>query len=133
MQGTGIRLFICGILLVTSGGWARAEALQPDAAWQQGKLGNGFAWQVLTTPQRPNDRIELRLMVNTGSLAENSQQTGFARLIARLALTHGESFTTAQLTSLGQQGANEQRPQPPARVSYDTTLYSLSLSNGRPD
>ncbi len=102
MQGTGIRLFIGGVLLVTSGGWARAEALQPDAAWQQGKLGNGFAWQVLTTPQRPNDRIELRLMVNTGSLAENAQQTGFARLIARLALTHGENFTTAQLTSLWQ-------------------------------
>ncbi|CAJ0999922.1 pitrilysin family protein [Sodalis praecaptivus] len=133
MQGTGIRLFIGGVLLVTSGGWVRAEALQPDAAWQQGKLGNGFAWQVLTTPQRPNDRIELRLMVNTGSLAENSQQTGFARLIARLALTHGENFITAQLTSLWQQGANEQRPQPPARVSYDTTLYSLSLPNGRPD
>ncbi|WP_256364175.1 hypothetical protein [Sodalis-like endosymbiont of Proechinophthirus fluctus] len=40
-------------------------------------------------------------MVNTtGSLAENVQQIGFLRLIACLALTHGENFTTAQITSL---------------------------------
>jgi len=133
MQGTGIRLFMSGVLLATVGGNVQAEALQPDPAWQQGKLSNGFSWQVLTTPQRPNDHIELRLMVNTGSLAENAQQTGYARLLPRLALTHSENFTAAQLKSLWQQGADHERSQPPAVASYDYTLYSLSLPNGRPD
>lgn len=130
MQGTGIRLFICGMLLATVGGNVQAEALQPDPAWQQGKLSNGFSWQVLTTPQRPNDRIELRLMVDTGSLGENAQQTGFARLLPRLALTHSENLPTASLESLWQSGAGAQAP---AVISYDSTLYSLSLPNGRPD
>ncbi len=133
MQGTGIRLFMSVVLLATVGGNVQAEALQPDPAWQQGKLSNGFSWQVLTTPQRPNDRIELRLMVNTGSLAENAQQTGFARLLPRLALTHSENFSSAQLKSLWQQGVDNERPQPPAVISYDYTLYSLSLPNGRPE
>jgi len=133
MQGTGIRLFMSGMLLATVGGNVQAEALQPDPAWQQGKLINGFSWQVLTTPQRPNDRIELRLMVNTGSLAENAQQTGYARLLPRLALTHSESFSTTQLKSLWQQGVDAGQPQAPAVISYDYTLYSLSLPNGRPD
>ncbi|WP_410013028.1 M16 family metallopeptidase [Sodalis sp. C49] len=133
MQGTGIRLFMSGVLLATVGGNVQAEALQPDPAWQQGKLSNGFSWQVLATPQRPNDRIELRLMVNTGSLAENAQQTGFARLLPRLALTHSENFSSAQLKSLWQQGVDRERPQPPAVISYDYTLYSLSLPNGRPE
>ena len=133
MQGTGIRLFMSGVLLATVGGNVQAEALQPDPAWQQGKLSNGFSWQVLATPQRPNDRIELRLMVNAGSLAENEQQTGYARLLPRLALTHSENFTTAQLKSLWQQGEDNVRPQPPAEVSYDYTLYSLSLPNGHPE
>ncbi|QWA11368.1 insulinase family protein [Sodalis ligni] len=133
MQGTGIRLFMSGMLLATVGGNVRAEALQPDPAWQQGKLINGFSWQVLTTPQRPNDRIELRLMVNTGSLAENAQQTGFARLLPRLALAHSENFSATQLKSLWQQGVDAGRPQAPAVISYDYTLYSLSLPNGRPD
>ncbi len=134
MQGTGIRLFMSGMLLATVGGNVQAEALQPDPAWQQGKLINGFSWQVLTTPQRPNDHIELRLMVNTGSLAENAQQTGYARLLPRLALTHSESFSAAQLESLWQQqGTGAGRAQAPAVISYDYTLYSLSLPNGRPD
>ena len=133
MQGTGIRLFLSGMLLATVGGNVQAEALQPDPAWQQGKLSNGFSWQVLTTPQRPNDRIELRLMVETGSLAENAQQTGFARLLPRLALTHSENFSAEQLKSLWQQGMDTERPQPPVVISYDYTLYSLSLPNNRPD
>ncbi|MEA9389908.1 pitrilysin family protein [Acerihabitans sp. TG2] len=137
MQGTGIRLFMSGVLLATVGGNVQAEALQPDPAWQQGKLNNGFSWQVLTTPQRPNDRIELRLMVNTGSLAENQQQTGYARLLPRLALTHSETFSAAQLKSFwqqaGEQAENNVHPQAPAVVTYDYTLYSLSLPNGRPD
>ncbi len=133
MQGTGIRFLMSAVLMAAAGGNVQAEALQPDPAWQQGKLSNGFSWQVLTTPQRPNDRIELRLMVNTGSLVENAQQTGFARLLPRLALTHSESFTSAQLHSLWQQSADTARPRPPAVVSYDYTLYSLSLPNGRPD
>lgn len=133
MQGTGVGLYMSGLLLLTLGGHVQAEALQPDPAWQQGKLSNGFSWQVLATPQRPNDRIELRLMVNTGTLEENAQQVGFARLIPQLALTHSENFSAAQLKSLWQQGKDKPRPQPPAKVSYDYTLYSLSLPNGRPD
>lgn len=133
MQGTGIRLFLSGVLLATVGGNVQAEALQPDPAWQQGKLSNGFSWQVLATPQRPNDRTEIRLMVNTGSLAENAQQSGFARLISRLALSHSENFSSAQLKSLWQQDVSRDHEQPPAMVSYDYTLYSLSLPNNRPD
>lgn len=133
MQGTGIRLFISGMLLATVGGNVQAEALQPDPAWQQGKLSNGFSWQVLTTPQRPNDRIELRLVVDAGSLGENAQQTGFARLLPRLALTHSENLPSATFESLWQPSQDGGAAQAPAVISYDSTLYSLSLPNGRPD
>ncbi|TKI07218.1 M16 family metallopeptidase [Martelella alba] len=133
MQGTGIRLLLSGILLATVGGNVQAEALQPDPAWQQGKLGNGFSWQVLTTPQRPNDRIELRLMVNTGTLAENPRQTGYARLLPRLALTRSENVDAEQITSFWRQGLGIEHPQPPAIISYDYTLYALSLPNNRAD
>ncbi|MGL5371518.1 MAG: insulinase family protein, partial [Plesiomonas shigelloides] len=55
-----------------------AEALQPDPAWLEGRLDNGLHWQILNTPQRPNDRIELRLLVRTGSLQERPEQAGYA-------------------------------------------------------
>lgn len=80
MQGTTIKLLTGGLLMVAAAGYVQAEALQPDPAWQQGTLANGLSWQVLATPQRPSDRIEVRLSVNIGSLSESTQQSGFAAL-----------------------------------------------------
>lgn len=97
MQDTKIGFLVGGVLMALAGGSVQAETLQPDPAWQQGKLDNGFTWQLLTTPQRPGDRIELRLVVNAGSLAESAQQSGFAHLISRLALTPGDNLPVAQL------------------------------------
>ncbi|MBD8163951.1 M16 family metallopeptidase [Erwinia persicina] len=133
MQGTRIRLLIGGILLAVASSTVQAETLQPDPAWQQGKLENGFSWQLLTTPQRPSDRIEIRLMVNTGALVESAQQAGYSHLIPRLALVHNAALDPAQQRSLWQQSIDPQHPQPPAITSYDYTLYNLSLPNNRPE
>ncbi len=133
MQGTRIHFIVGGLLLAASSGSVQAETLQPDPAWQQGRLDNGFSWQLLTTPQRPSDRIELRLLVNTGSLVETSQQVGFAHLLPRLALSHSESFTPSQLQAFWQQVMMKDNPLPPAVTSYDFTLYNLSIPNNRPD
>ncbi|WP_411703904.1 M16 family metallopeptidase [Edaphovirga cremea] len=133
MQGTRIRLLVGGLLLAAASSNVQAEALQPDPAWQQGKLDNGFTWQLLATPQRPSDRIELRLMVRGGSLIEGAQQVGYSHLLPHLALTRSESFSAAQLQSLWQQSIDNEKPLPPAVSSYDYTLYNLSLPNNRPD
>ncbi|WP_345829455.1 pitrilysin family protein [Erwinia sp. HDF1-3R] len=133
MQGTRIRLLVGGILLAVASITAQAETLQPDPAWQQGKLDNGFSWQVLTTPQRPSDRIEVRLIVNTGSLVENTEQAGFSHLLPRLALVHNAKLDPAQQRALWQQAIDSEHPQPPAVTSYDFTIYSLSLPNNRPE
>lgn len=133
MQGTKIRLLTGGLLMLAAAGYVQAEALQPDPAWQQGKLANGFQWQVLSTPQRPSDRIEIRLSIDTGSLTENAQQSGFSHVIPRVALTHSGRLEPAQVRSLWQQGIDPKRPLPPALVSYEYTLYNLSLPNNRSD
>lgn len=132
MQGTKIRL-ITGGLLMMAASYVQADALQPDPAWQQGTLTNGFQWQVLSTPQRPSDRVEIRLLVNTGSLTESTQQSGYSHFIPRIALSHSGSLEPAQVRALWQQGIDPTRPLPPALVSYDYTLFSLSLPNNRSD
>ncbi|ELF06063.1 M16 family metallopeptidase [Escherichia coli] len=133
MQGTKIRLLAGGLLMMATAGYVQADALQPDPAWQQGTLSNGLQWQVLTTPQRPSDRVEIRLLVNTGSLAESTQQSGYSHAIPRIALTQSGGLDAAQARSLWQQGIDPQRPMPPVIVSYDTTLFNLSLPNNRND
>lgn len=129
MQNTKIRLLAGGLLLLIAGSYAQAETLQPDQAWQQGKLANGFQWQILATPQRPSDRVEMRLLINTGSLTESMQQSGFSHFLSRLMLNQADH----QAKSLWQQGIDPQRPAPPVIVSYDNTLFSLSLPNNRSD
>ncbi|MBB3322841.1 MULTISPECIES: M16 family metallopeptidase [Atlantibacter] len=132
MQGTFTRIFTGGLLLAIVGN-VQAEALQPDPAWQQGTLSNGFQWQVLATPQRPSDRIEIRLLINTGSLTESTQQTGYSHFLPRVALTQSGSLQPVQARSMWQQSVDPKRPMPPAIVSYDFTQYNLSLPNSRND
>ncbi|WP_238082509.1 M16 family metallopeptidase [Pseudescherichia vulneris] len=132
MQGTKIRLIAGGLLMIAAS-YVQADALQPDPAWQQGTLANGFQWQVLSTPQRPSDRVEIRLLVNTGSLTESTQQSGFSHFIPRIALSNSGSLEPAQVRALWQQGIDPKRPLPPALVSYDFTLFNLSLPNNRSD
>ncbi|MGO0220557.1 M16 family metallopeptidase [Escherichia coli] len=133
MQGTKIRLLAGGLLMMATAGYVQADALQPDPAWQQGTLSNGLQWQVLTTPQRPSDRVEIRLLVNTGSLAESTQQSGYSHAIPRIALTQSGGLDAAQARSLWQQEIDPKRPMLPVIVSYDTTLFNLSLPNNRND
>ena len=133
MQGTKIRLLTGGLLMLATVGYVQADALQPDPAWQQGTLANGFQWQVLATPQRPSDRIEIRLSIDTGSLTESTQQSGYSHFIPRIALTHSGRLEACQVRSLWQQSIDPKRPLPPAIVSYEYTLYSLSLPNNRSD
>ena len=84
MQGAMTRILLGSVMFGAVICQVQAEALQPDPAWQEGRLANGFQWQILQTPQRPNDRIQIRLLVNTGSLSEKSSETGFSSLVSKL-------------------------------------------------
>ncbi|WP_026042373.1 M16 family metallopeptidase [Pantoea sp. A4] len=133
MQGTRMRLLVGGVVLAVTSFGLQAETLQPDPAWQQGKLENGLNWQLLTTPQRPSDRVEVRMVVNTGSLMESSQQTGFSHLISRMAMVHNGALDPNEQRALWQQAMNPVRALPPVITSYDYTQYNLSLPNNRPE
>ncbi|MGL4858153.1 MAG: M16 family metallopeptidase [Enterobacteriaceae bacterium] len=133
MQVTKIQMSIGGMLLSWVTGSVQAAVLQPDPAWQEGKLDNGFSWQVLVTPQRPTDRVEVRLVVDTGSLMESAQQTGFSWLIPQLAMHHSATMTPSELNTFWRE-VNTSMVSPPVVInSYDMTLFSLSLPNGKPE
>ncbi|WP_340613923.1 pitrilysin family protein [Xenorhabdus thailandensis] len=132
MLGNKIGYLIGGAILATTC-LVHAETLQPDPAWQQGKLENGFSWQILQTPQRPNDRIQLRLLVKTGSLSEKNQQRGYTYLIPKIVLSSSKDLSSQKLENLWHNVIDTKNPPPPAIVSYDFTLYSLSLPNNRPE
>ncbi|KGD80162.1 peptidase [Tatumella morbirosei] len=133
MQGTKFMHWVGGAFFAVASFTLHAEALQPDPAWQQGKLKNGFSWQVLSTPQRPTDSIELRLVVESGSLNESALQTGYSHLLTRLALVHNTAINAATQRKLWRQSIDQNSTLAPAVTSYDFTQYNLSLPANRPD
>lgn len=133
MPGIKSLLWVGGMLLSAFSLTVKAESLHPDPAWQQGQLSNGFTWQVLTTPQRPSDRIELRLVVNTGSLSESAQQKGYSHLLARLAMVHNSALSPQQQRTLWHEDMSKPGALSPVITSYGFTQYNLSLPVNRPE
>lgn len=131
MWFTSVQISISGLLLGVLSNVVQANVLQPDPAWEEKKLDNGFSWQFLATPQRPNDNIELRLVVKTGSLIESPKQTGFSYLIPQIGLHHSVTLSSEQLQGLWQQAKNSAATSPQFINSYGFTMYSLSLPNNR--
>ncbi len=86
MQGAMTRILLGSVMFSAAICQVQAEALQALILLgkKKGRLANGFQWQILQTPQRPNDRIQIRLLVNTGSLSEKRGETGFSSLVSKL-------------------------------------------------
>lgn len=129
MLRVSIRLMIGGIILATMMNVAYADPIEPDPAWKKGTLSNGFSWQILATPQRPNDRIEVRLLVNTGSLVEDAHERGFSTLLPRIGFTSNSKT----IHNLWQNGISPDSPLPPVSITYDYTTYNISLPNNNPE
>lgn len=124
---------LSGLMLMWTATGIQAEPLKSDPAWQQGKLDNGFKWQILATPHRPSDKIEVRLEINVGSLQESMRQVGFSYLLPRLATINTENFDSDRVDALLSQITVENESKPLVDVSYDYTRYNLSLPNNKPE
>lgn len=133
MQGKYLLSAIGGMLFIMAGTCVQAEPLRPDPAWQEGKLENGFKWQVLTTPHRPSDKIEIRLDINAGSLQESIPQVGFSYLLPQSAVVQTVNFAPEQVQALLAQITPDTDPKSLVEVSYDYTRYNLSLPNNKPE
>lgn len=66
-------------------------------------------------------------------MVETPSQRGFTYLIPKMALFHSNTLSSTQLQQLWHNAIDLAAPIPPAIVSYDVTLYNLSLPNNRPE
>jgi zinc protease len=109
-----------------------ASELVADPTWQTGKLANGFSWQILATPQRSTDNVEIRLVIRTGSLNESGSQTGYNHLLTKIALAASAEGNAAELPVLWQPTQENTLKLPPAISSYEFTQFNFSLPVNKP-
>lgn len=108
-----------------------AKPLNADPAWQTQKLENGLSWQLLQATHRPSDPIEIRFVLNTGSLTETLTEKGFLFSLFKAALLQENGLPLIQLNQFNQ--STQDNPQPVITIGHDSTIITLRVANNQPD
>ena len=108
------------------------EPLPTDPAVTVGTLENGLRYYIRTN-QRPEDRAELRLVVNVGSVLENDDQRGLAHFLEHMAFNGTANFEKQEIVDYLESIGMEFGPEVNAYTSFDETVYMLEVPTDDPE
>jgi zinc protease len=91
-----------------------------------GQLDNGLTYYLQNNP-KPDDIVELRMVVNTGSVMEDDDQLGLAHFLEHMAFNGTKSFEKNDIVSYLQSIGVEFGADLNAYTSFDETVYILPI------
>lgn len=91
-----------------------------------GKLSNGLTYYIRKN-SRPENKVELRLVVNTGSMQEDNDQLGLAHFMEHMCFNGTKNFKKNELVSFLQSIGVEFGADLNAYTSFDETVYILPI------
>ncbi|HEU4747996.1 MAG TPA: insulinase family protein [Gemmatimonadaceae bacterium] len=103
-----------------------ASRLPFDPAVTVGTLPNGLRYYIRTNPQ-PENRAELRLVVNAGSVLEEENQRGLAHMVEHMAFRGTRRFSGNEITSYLESIGMRFGPDINAFTSFDETVYMMTI------
>ncbi len=106
------------------------EPLPIDPKVRIGKLDNGFTYY-LRENQKPENRVEMRLAVNVGSIVEDDDQQGLAHFVEHMAFNGSTNFDKNELISYLQSIGVDFGPDLNAYTSFDETVYMLTIPSDK--
>ena len=95
-------------------------------AVRTGELANGLRYFIREN-QEPENRAELRLVVNVGSILEDDDQIGLAHFLEHMAFNGTENFEKQELIGFMESIGMRLGPGVNASTSFDETNYQLEL------
>jgi zinc protease len=101
-------------------------ALPFDTAVRRGTLPNGIHYLVRRNV-KPENRAELRLVVNAGSILESDRQLGVAHFVEHMAFNGTRRFPKASLVNFLERVGVKFGPDLNAYTSFDETVYMLKV------
>jgi zinc protease len=124
------RLFLTGLLLAPGALFAQqpepGRVIPLDPAVRTGRLENGLSFFIRANA-RPEKRAELRLVVNAGSILEDSTQRGLAHVVEHMAFNGTAHFQKQALVdyleSIGMRFGADLN----AYTGFDETMYLLTV------
>lgn len=91
-----------------------------------GKLSNGLTYYIMPN-KKPENKVEMRLVVNAGSVLEKENQQGLAHFCEHMAFNGSKNFQKNQLVDYLQTAGVKFGAHLNAYTSFDETVYMLSL------
>ncbi len=108
-----------------------AAKLPFDANVVKGKLDNGLTYYIREN-KKPEKKVELRLVIKTGSIMEDDDQQGLAHMAEHMAFNGTKNFKkndiVSYLQSIGVEFGNDLN----AYTSFDETVYILPIPTDQP-
>ena len=103
---------------------AKTIPVDPDLVY--GKLENGLTYYIKQNG-KPENRVELLLVVNTGSIMEEDHQQGLAHFAEHMAFNGTKRFPKQELVNYLESIGMQFGPDLNAYTSFDETVYMLQI------
>ena len=134
MRKTTILGFL--FLFLISGAMAQKMNLNADIpvdrAVKIGKLENGLTYYIRKN-EKPENRVEMRLAVDVGSMQEDEDQQGLAHFTEHMAFNGSKDFPKNELVSYLQSIGMRFGGDLNAYTSFDETVYMLTVPTDKPE
>ncbi len=108
------------------------QTLPTDPGVTVGTLENGLHYFIRAN-HRPENRAELRLIVNAGSVLEDEDQRGLAHLLEHMSFNGTENFEKLELVEYLESIGMNFGPDINAYTSFDETVYMLQVPTDDPE
>lgn len=129
-----IRYFLLAIVTIVSfsvWGQELSDNLPVSPDLIKGKFANGLTYYIRKN-QKPEQRVELRLVVKVGSIVEDEDQLGLAHFTEHMAFNGSKHFKKNDLVSYLQSIGVEFGADLNASTSFDETIYLLPIPIDKP-
>ncbi len=100
--------------------------LPSDPDVRVGTLKNGLTYYIRKN-EKPEDKVELRLVINAGSMLETDEQQGLAHFLEHMAFNGTKNFEKNELVSYLQSIGVKFGADLNAYTSFDETVYILPI------
>lgn len=107
------------------------RVLPVDPQVRVGHLENGLTYYIRQN-HKPENRAELRLVVNAGSILETDDQQGLAHFLEHMAFNGTEHFKANELVSFLESIGAKFGADLNAYTSFDQTVYMLEIPTDKP-
>jgi zinc protease len=121
-------------VIITGAGIAQtnlSDKIPVDAKVKIGKLDNGLTYYIRQN-KKPEQKVELRLAINAGSILEDDDQQGLAHMAEHMAFNGTKNFKKNDIISFLQSIGVEFGNDLNAYTSFDETVYMLPIPTDKP-